>query len=69
MTGPIQIHTIRREGVWVNEVHGEGKVPGRHRTKDEAADTGHEIAAAIGAEHVVHNIDGSIAARGNPDRQ
>jgi hypothetical protein len=66
MTEPAHVHTIRRGGVWVNEIEGQGRVPGRHRTKDEASHAGREIAAALHAQHVVHNIDGSISARVNP---
>ena len=67
MTRRFRIHTVRREGVWVNELEGEGRVPGDHREKDEAREAGREIAHAIHAEHVIHNIDGSIAARLDPD--
>ena len=31
--------------------------------KDEASAVGREIAPALGAEHVVHNIDGSVGSR------
>jgi hypothetical protein len=67
MSEPRQVHTIRRNGMWVNEIEGEGRgsVPGRHRTKDEASHVGRELATALGAQHVVHNIDGSIGARVN----
>jgi hypothetical protein len=64
-----QIHTIRLNGTWVNVIDGKGRVPGAYRTKDEASDAGHELASALGAQHVIHNIDGSIAARLAPGRR
>ena len=57
-----RVRTVRREGVWTNEIEGEGTAS-RHRTKDEASAVGREIALALGAEHVVHNIDGSVRSR------
>jgi hypothetical protein len=57
-----RVHTVRREGVWTNEVEGEG-TRSRHRTKDEAAAAGQELALTLGAEHVIHNVDGSVGAR------
>jgi Uncharacterized protein conserved in bacteria (DUF2188) len=56
-----RVRTVRREGVWTNEI--EGRTASRHRTKDEASAVGREIALDLGAEHVVHNIDGSIRSR------
>jgi hypothetical protein len=59
-----RVRTVRREGVWVNEIESEGETS-RHRTKDEAAAVGREIAHALGVEHVVHNHDGSVGSRTN----
>jgi Uncharacterized protein conserved in bacteria (DUF2188) len=64
----LRIHTVRRSGVWTNEIEGSKGVgreaaAKRHRTKDEASAVGREIAIALGAEHVIHNFDGSIASR------
>jgi hypothetical protein len=59
---------VRRSGVWTNEIQGakaranQGAASG-HRTKDEASAVGREIAIALGADHVIHNFDGSIASR------
>jgi Uncharacterized protein conserved in bacteria (DUF2188) len=64
-----QIHTIRRNGIWVNVIEGKGRVAGEYRTKDEASAAGHELASALDAQHVIHNIDGSIAARLAPGRR
>jgi Uncharacterized protein conserved in bacteria (DUF2188) len=57
-----RVLTIRRDGIWTNEIEAEGTVS-RHRTKDEAAAVGREIALAVGAEHVIHNMDGSVGSR------
>jgi hypothetical protein len=60
-----RVLTIRRDGVWTNEIEAEGTVS-RHRTKDEASAVGREIAVALRAEHVVHNMDGSVGSRTGP---
>jgi Uncharacterized protein conserved in bacteria (DUF2188) len=56
-----RVLTIRRDGVWTNEIEEEGTVS-RHRTKDEASAIGREIALALQAEHVIHNMDGSVGS-------
>jgi hypothetical protein len=56
------VHTVRRDGVWVNEVVGDG-VASIHRTKDEAAAAGRELAMRRQMEHLVHNMDGTIGYR------
>lgn len=65
-----RIRTVRREGVWVNEFSSGGLISS-HRTKDEAAAFGAELAEREGLEHVVHNADGTVGAStsyGGPDR-
>jgi hypothetical protein len=59
-----RVETIRRAGRWTNEI--DGHATGRYRTKDEAALAGREIAMAVGAEHVIHNFDGSVTSRTPP---
>jgi hypothetical protein len=61
-----RVLTIRRDGVWTNEIEAEGTVS-RHRTRDEASAVGREIAAALRAEHVIHNMDGSVRSRTGPE--
>lgn len=39
------VHTVHRNGVWVNEIEGEGQMSS-HRTKEEAVATGRETARA-----------------------
>ena len=56
------VHTVHREGSWMNEIEGEGALS-MHRTKDEAVAAGRETARARRTEHVIHNLDGTIAER------
>jgi Uncharacterized protein conserved in bacteria (DUF2188) len=56
------IHTVHSEGAWWNEVEGGGSIS-RHATKEAAVETGREAAKARRTEHVIHNIDGTIAGR------
>lgn len=56
------VHTVHKDGVWVNEVEGEGTMS-HHRIKDEAVAAGREAAIARRTEHVIHNLDGTIAGR------
>jgi hypothetical protein len=61
-----RVLTIRRDGIWTNEIEAEGTVS-RHRTKDEASAIGREIALTLRAEHVIHNMDGSVGSRTPPE--
>lgn len=56
------IHTVHRNGIWINEIEGEGEAT-RHSTKDEAVDRGRALARRRRTEHVIHNLDGTIAQR------
>ena len=55
-------HTVHKQGVWVNVVVGEVQMSS-HRTKEEAVAAGRETARARRTEHVIHNLDGTIAER------
>jgi Uncharacterized protein conserved in bacteria (DUF2188) len=57
------IHTVHRDGVWINEVEGGGAIRGKHRTKQEAVKAARERAKREKTEHVVHNLDGKIGSR------
>jgi hypothetical protein len=58
------VHTVHRQGRWVNEIEGDdGVLPGRHETKDEAVVAGRAEAMRRETEHVIHNEDGSIGER------
>jgi hypothetical protein len=56
------IHTVRKNGSWVNEVE-EGPTLSTDSTKDAAVAAGRDEAKARKTEHVIHNMDGSIAER------
>ena len=58
------VHTVHRQGRWLNEIEGgDGTLPGRQETKDEAVAAGREEAMRRETEHVIHNEDGSISER------
>lgn len=57
------IHTVHRDGYWVNEVEGGERASSRHATKAEAVAKGREMAKARKTEHLIHNMDGTIAER------
>jgi hypothetical protein len=56
------VHTVHVDGVWVNEVE-DGDALSRHSTKGEAVAAGRQAAIARRTEHVIHNLDGTIAGR------
>ena len=58
------VHTVHREGRWVNSVEGnQAPLPGSFETKDEAVEDGRAEARRRQTEHVIHNEDGSIGER------
>jgi len=57
------VHTVHRDGTWVNQVEGGEQASSTHDTKDEAVERGRELATNRGSEHLVHNLDGQIAER------
>jgi ketosteroid isomerase-like protein len=44
-------------------VEGNDRASSVHATKDEAVRRGRELAINARTEHVIHNMDGSIASR------
>lgn len=56
------VHAVHRDGMWVNEIEGEGQISS-HKTKDAAVDAGRDAARARRTEHVIHNLDGTISGR------
>lgn len=56
------IHTVHRNGRWHNEVEG-GEQLGAYSTKEAAVQAGGTEARARRTEHLIHNIDGTIAER------
>jgi len=57
------IHTVFKDGQWVNEVEGGETIGGVHATKEEAVSSGRARAEQDRTEHVIHNQDGTIADR------
>ena len=58
------IHTVYKDGDWLNAIEGnEGAIPGSHSTKEAAVAAGRTEAERRKTEHVVHNQDGSISER------
>jgi hypothetical protein len=57
------IHTVHKDGQWINEVEGDGAIGGIHATKEEAVAVGRARAQQDQTEHVIHNQDGTISSR------
>lgn len=53
------VHTVHRDGAWVNEVAGQ-QVGGAYDTKDAAVAAGRDEAVALGTEHHIHGLDGRV---------
>jgi hypothetical protein len=56
------IHTVPKDGQWVNEVEEGGEISS-HDTKENAEKAGREHARRDKTEHVIHNMDGTISER------
>jgi len=56
-----EIHTVHHEGGWGNLPAGKSKVAKLYPTKEEAVAAGRETAIKQKAEHVIHNLDGTIS--------
>lgn len=46
---------------WVNQVNGD--VVSRHRTQENAAERGRDIARDLHTEHAIHRRDGTIGTK------
>jgi hypothetical protein len=57
------IHTVYKDGQWINEVEESGAFGGAHATKEEAVSAGRIRAEQDNTEHVIHNQDGTIGER------
>jgi hypothetical protein len=53
------VHTVHRDGVWLNEVGG-AQVGDRYDHKDAAVSAGRELAIERKLEHHIHGLDGQI---------
>ena len=57
------IHTVHRGGYWYNDVEGGHRGIQGSSSKDHAVAAGRVQAMAARTEHLVHNMDGTIAYR------
>jgi len=54
------VHTVYRQGNWLNEIEGEGELLGHFITKESAVSAGRQEAIKRDTEHVIHNQDGTV---------
>jgi hypothetical protein len=57
------VHTVYKDGQWVNEIEGGEQIGGVHATKEEGVTVGRARARHDQTEHVIHNEDGTISER------
>lgn len=57
------IETYHADGRWRNRVEALADLPGAYDTKDEAVRAGRDEARERKVEHVIRNLDGTIADR------
>jgi hypothetical protein len=57
------VHTVHRNGRWLNEVEGNSRASNSAETKAEAQAKGREMARARKVEHLIHKLDGTIGER------
>jgi len=57
------VHTVYRNGQWVNEIEGGAEFGEPHGTKGDAVAAGRARAQQDNTEHVIHNQDGTISER------
>ena len=49
------VHTVYKDGQWINEIEGVGQVGAPHTTKDRAAGEGRARALRDNSAHVIHD--------------
>jgi uncharacterized protein DUF2188 len=57
------IHTVLKDGHWVNEIEGGAEFGGVHATKKRAVAAGRVRAMQNRTEHLIHDEDGMIDKR------
>jgi hypothetical protein len=62
------IHTVFKDGQWVNEIEGDGLIGEAHPSKEDAVAVGRARAQENATEHVIHNQDGAISERNSYGR-
>ena len=54
------VHTVYWNGKWRNEIE-DGQTLLAHDTKEAAVEVGSAVAARLKTDHIIHNMDGTIA--------
>lgn len=62
------IHTVPKDGKWINEVEGGSAISGSFDRKEDAVEAGRERAKRDTTEHLIHNMDGKIGERNSYGR-
>ena len=57
------VHTVHKDGGWVNTIEGGDDLGDWHATKDAAVAAGRAAAKQSSTEHVIHNEDNTISER------
>ncbi len=57
------VETVHANGAWHNVIEGTDQVSEAFATKEEAAAEGRAMAQDLKVEHIVKNLDGTIAER------
>jgi uncharacterized damage-inducible protein DinB len=57
------VHTVYKDGAWLNEIEGGSELSGAYETKETAVANGQREAKQRQTEHVIHNQDGVIGER------
>jgi hypothetical protein len=57
------VETVYWGGQWRNRIHTVQVLSTEYGTREEAAAAGRWLAREAGVEHIVRNVDGSIAER------
>lgn len=55
------VGTLHNDGKWHNVIEGTDQVSEPFETREEAVAEGREMAKDLGVEHVVKNLDGTVA--------
>lgn len=58
------VETVSIDGMWTNQVEGQAQDERDwFQTKEKAQEAGRDLAKALGVEHIVKNLDGTIGER------
>jgi uncharacterized protein DUF2188 len=57
------VETYYEDGKWKNKIEGNERASNVHETKAAAVHAGRQTAEARQSEHVIRNMDGTIAQR------